>query len=389
MTGFRAALRREWRQLAASRLARAQLLWLPLVGVVVLWAVFQRGVATDLPIVVQDDDRTSASRQLIRMIEAAPGLAVSESVNSMEAGRKAVLGGPAQAIVHVPREFTRRLKRAETAEVNVWYNAQFILTGNVILRELQSAVLTFSAQVEARNRLAHGDSAQAVGINLAPVAARRDSLFNPQLNYVPFLVIGLAFALVQMFAMLAAVRVTGQEFRDGTAGGWLERSGGRIVPAVLAKLVLPTVAYTLIGVACIAGLHGWLGWPMRGSWPFLLGAVLLLVLVYEALGFLVVGVTANYRLASSVAAFVTAPAFAFAGQTFPLGAMPWFAQGWGHALPITAFLRLQIEQVMRGAPAVESLPELAILAGVTVGALALALPLLAMRARDPRSWGQR
>jgi ABC-2 type transport system permease protein len=228
----------------------------------------------------------------------------------------------------------------------------------------------------------------AVGINLQPVAVRRDTLHNPALNYVPFLVAGLAAAIVQMLAMLAAVRTVGRELRDGTAGAWLTLAGGRIMPAVAAKLVLPVAAGCGAGTAFLAGLHGWYAWPMPGSWLLLLGALALMVLASTGIGLLVVGVTANYRLASSVTAFITAPALAFAGLTFPLGSMPGPAEVWGQLLPLTAFLRLQIEQAGRGAPAADSTMELCILGGMTLATFAAALPLLAWRARDPRCWGR-
>jgi ABC-2 type transport system permease protein len=290
--------------------------------------------------------------------------------------------------VLVPRDFARELKRGGRGEVTAWFNAQFLLSGNVVSRELQTAVVSFSAQVEGLARMKRGASPEAVSIEVMPVAARRDSLHNPWLNYVPFLVAGLAAGLLHMMAMLAVVRSTGRELRDRTAGEWLAVAGGRIVPAVLAKLALPAVAYTVLGTAYLAGVHGWLGWPMRGNWSLLLGSLVALVLACEGLGLLVVGITANYRLAGSVAAFLTAPALAFAGLTFPLGSMPVLAQGWGHALPLTAFLRLQIEQAVRGAPVAESWPELSILGGVAIVAIVLAMPLLAWRARKPECWGR-
>jgi len=159
--------------------------------------------------------------------------------------------------------------------------------------------------------------------------------------------------------------------------------------AVVGKLVWPTVSGVVVGAAFLAGLHGWSGWPMPGSWAVLLGGLVLMVLAYEGLGLLVLGMTANYRLASSVAAFVTAPALAFAGLTFPLSSMPAAAEAWGRVLPLTAFVRLQIEQAGRGSPVLESWPELSWLGGVALVSLTCALPLLRKRARAPECWGRR
>jgi len=386
---LRAVLRREWVDLNVSSLAQAQLLWLPMAVIALLWAVFASGTATELPLAVVDLDRSSASRQLRRALDASPGLAVHLRTTTLAEALSAVRRGDVDGIVLIPADFRRQLKRGATGEVTAWFNAQFLLTGNAISRELQTVVLTFSAQVLALNRLARGDGHAGVAITLQPIAARRDSLQNPYLNYVPFLVAGLAAAVVQMFAMLGAVRVVGREFRDGTAGAWLAAGGGRIGTAVAGKLVAPTVAEFFIGAAFLGGLHGWLGWPMPGSWVVLLGALGLMVLAAEGLGLLVIGITANYRFASSVAAFVTAPALAFSGLTFPLSSMPAAAEAWGRALPLTGFVQVQLAQAGRGAPASVSGPDLALLAGTALVSLGAALPLLRWRARSPNCWGRR
>lgn len=389
MKSLGAVLRREWADLVVSPLAQAQLLWLPVAVIALLWALFARGTATELPLAVVDLDHSSASRQLVRSLDASPGLSVSLRSTTLEDARSAVRRGDVEGIVLIPAHFRRALKRGEATEVTAWFNAQFLLTGNAISREVQAVVLTYSAQASALSRLARGESPAVVAIKLQPIEARRDSLHNPYLNYVPFLVAGLAAAVVQMFAMLGAVRVVGRELRDGTAGAWLEASGGCVGIGVAGKLVMPTVSGVLTGMAFLGGLHGWLAWPMPGSWPVLLGALTLMVLAYEGLGLLVIGLTANYRLASSVAAFMTAPALAFSGLTFPLGGMPAAAETWGRVLPLTTFVEVQLAQAGRGASAGESGPELALLAGVALISLSVAWPLLRGRARNPHCWGRR
>lgn len=374
MSALRLVLRREWVELRASPLAQAQLLWLPLIVIGLLWAVFASGTATELPLAVVDLDQSSESRQLVRSLDASPGLAVSLRSTTLAYAESAVRRGDVEGIVMIPADFQRQLKRGARGEVSAWFNAQFLLTGNAMSRELQAVVLTYSDDVAS--------------LTLQPFTARRDALGNPFLNYIPFLLPGLAAAVVQMFAMLGAVRVVGRELRDGTAGVWLAAGGGWIGTAVFGKLLAPTVAGFVIGAAFLAGLHGWLGWPMQGSWAVLLGALGLMILAAEGLGLLVVGLSANYRFASSVAAFVTAPALAFAGLTFPLGSMPAAAEAWGRALPLTTFVQVQLAQAGRGAPASVSVPHLALLAAIAIVCLAAALPLLRWRAENPNCWGR-
>ena len=68
--------------------------------------------------------------------------------------------------------------------------------------------------------------------------------------------------------------------------------------------------------------------------------------------------------------------------------MPAFARLWGALLPLTHYLKLLVDQSMKGAPAAVSAPSLLALLAFVVAA-----PLLAWPRRrvfgDPRHWGKR
>jgi ABC-2 type transport system permease protein len=199
----------------------------------------------------------------------------------------------------------------------------------------------------------------------------------------------LAATILHMAAMLAAVRAVGRELRAGTAPAWLASAGGSRLAALAGKLMLPFLVHVVLGLGTLIAWHGVLGWPVRGSGPLLIAGLVALLAAYYALGAAFALVVSNYRLASSCAAFFTAPALAFGGVTYPLESMPWPAWSWGHLLPLTSFLQLQIEQTARGAPAAASLPQLAVLVAYALAAAGVSLALVRWRAMDPQGWGHR
>jgi len=386
--GFWCCLAREW---AALRRPREQcaLLWIPLVSLVLAWAIFARGVARDLPLAVIDEDGSPASRQFVRWVDATAGLQVTLRPASLDAAWSALRRGDVNGVVLVPRDFGRDLKRGRGAELPAWYNAQFLPVANVVARELQTVTAGFGAALEARGRFGCGETRAIATVRLNPITAQRTTLFNPQLDYGPFLVPGLAAAILHLAAMITAVRAIGRELRAGTAPLWLASAGGRRVGALAGKLGLPFLVHVALGLATLIAWHGVFGWPVRGSGLVLVAGMVALVAAYYALGAAVVLVTANYRLASSAAAFLTAPALAFGGVTFPLEAMPWPAWTWGRLLPLTSYLQLQIEQTARGAPVAASLPELIALIGVAIAGGAVALAFVRRRSTEPSAWGRR
>jgi ABC-2 type transport system permease protein len=56
---------------------------------------------------------------------------------------------------------------------------------------------------------------------------------------------------------------------------------------------------------------------------------------------MMISITSNYRLALSMTAFYTAPAFAFVGVTFPTFDMNNAAQLWHSLVPISQLLKMQ------------------------------------------------
>jgi ABC-2 type transport system permease protein len=68
---------------------------------------------------------------------------------------------------------------------------------------------------------------------------------------------------------------------------------------------------------------------------------LAMILACSGAGAAFVGITGNMRMSSSVAGVIAGPAFAFAGQTFPVMAMPFAVRCFAFLLPLTHVLKVQ------------------------------------------------
>ena len=72
MNSIANSFRREVRRLAADPWDLAMVTWVPLLGVALLWWIFSAGLPRHLAVGVVDDDHSSLSRQLVRMLDATP-----------------------------------------------------------------------------------------------------------------------------------------------------------------------------------------------------------------------------------------------------------------------------------------------------------------------------
>jgi ABC-2 type transport system permease protein len=160
----------------------------------------------------------------------------------------------------------------------------------------------------------------------------------------------------------------------------LSRLGGGLAPAILGKL-LPYIVAFLITLGLADGvLFGHLGTPFRGDWRLLLLADLLFILAYQMIGALFALIGRDTVQALGFAGILTAPSFGFIGVSFPTLAMGSFPQVWGALLPASWYMRIRIEQTLKGVAPATSFEHLAALATILAVVTALVvLRLLSLR----------
>ncbi len=385
-TGTLAVARREIRRILRRPIYPALMLVLPVLSFVLLWAVFRSEVPSALAVVVLDGDHSALSRRLVRMVDATRTMRVAFEVSSLDEGENLVRRGRAYALLVLPPGLERDVARGDAAKVVCHYNAEFLLPGSLIRRDLRAVVGTLSAGIELRMREARGEPARAATDRLEPVRVERHTLFNPQLSYVTFLLAALLPTMLQVFVLMTAVLALGSELREGTAPEWLAAANGRILPATVGKLLPHTVHFSVLALTMLAFLFGLLRIPVRGSLGLLAAGTVLFVTAVEAVGVLLVAVFVSLRMSSSAAAFFSGPAFAFCGITFPTFAMPLLGRVWGALIPLTPYLRLLLEQEVRGAAAASSVADVALLAAFSTALPAASLWRLGRLARDERAW---
>ena len=383
-----AALAREWARLRADFWDFGMLSWIPVLLCALLWWTFSAGIARDLPIAVIDNDHSSLSRQLTRWLDASPGVRVAARVGASDEALQLLRERSAFGYLVIPFDFEKELLSGRQATLQWLYNAQFSSHAGSLLRDVRTVSTTLSAGVEMTARGKKGVSSVQAAAQFEPIRTQLNSLNNENISYEAFLTLALMPSMLQIFIVIAVVTTVGRELRDGTVPQWLASANGSWLRAVGAKLLFPLVAYTLLALLYLLFFSQVRGWAVAGSLPGLLLGMLLLVLAYCGLGLLLIAATLSLRLSLSGTAFITAPAFAYAGQAFPLMAMPPAARAWAQALPLTHYLEVQTGYWLAGAPWRYGAAQLLILTGFAIGCGALGVLLLARRANAPAAWGR-
>ena len=387
--GFMAVVQRELIRILSRRIYLLMVFVLPLVSFAVLAAIFGTGTPRHLPIAVYDADNTDFSRRLVRLLDAAPTLHVAHRVTDLKQGKTLILSGDSYALVVLPKGLERDRFRGQGAQVTSFYNNQSMTAGSIVNRGIRDTLKAVSAELDQQSRQQRGETSPAAAAHAEPIIVESRALFNPYLNYLYFLAGALMPTMLQIFIIVVTVYAVGVEIKEGSAREWLDTAGGSPWAAVAGKLAPYTAGFLCVGLLMNSYLFLWLKLPLRGSVPLIALATVLLVLAYQAVALLMVAATANLRISLSAAAIYAAPAFAFAGITYPVMAMPLSGKIWGGLLPLSYYLIILLDQGMRGAPVSVSLPALAAMCGFVVVIPILAVPRLGRLMVDEQQWGKR
>jgi ABC-2 type transport system permease protein len=386
-----ASARREFALLRTRPWDLAMISWVPLLAVFLIWWIFSAGLPTRLPIGVLDQDHSALSRQLVRFLDATPGLRVAQQYADESEMQRALTSGAVDAAVQLPRELSRDVKQGRVGQVVLLHNAQLGTHSSLIQRDVRTAVATVSAGVELAVRNKRGESMKAARVSMDPVKASMVALFNTSTDYEQFLGAALIPALLHILAMTAGAWAVGRELRDRSLGGWLGAAPrwAEALAALAGKLALPFASLSAVGIAAMLWITAGRGWHPIGSVGWTLFALVVFVALSIALGAFVSSLTRSLRTALSATGFITAPAFAFGGVGFPLVAMPVLAQLWASLLPYTHYIRVQMEQLQMGAPVAYSAATPLWMVVGTMVLLAVSATLLMRAAVAPDTWGGR
>ncbi len=355
-----ALIRKEFRQLLRDRSNLLIGIGLP----IVLILIFGYGLTLDVRdarLVVALEDGGPAAHELVAALDGSTYLSTA-LVRSLHEARARMDAHRADALVHVPSDFSRALS-AGHGRVQLLLHGGDPVRSAAIRGYVEAAVATWG--VKRQDRL--GRAATAPGV----VVVDR-MWFNAANTSTWYLVPGLIVLIMTLIGTFLTALVMAREWERGTLEA-LFVTPVRPTEVLVAKIV-PYFFVGLAGLAlCLAASYLLFGVPIHGSLVVLLLASMLYMVVALGLGLLISAFTRNQFLASQIAILASfLPAVMLSGFVFDLRNVPAPVRLIGHLLPATYFMELVKTLFLAGAYAPLVLRNGAILAGYAVGLIALA-----------------
>ena len=382
-----AVLQRELVRMTHQPIYLPLMLVLPLLSFAFFALLFNQGVARNIPIAILDEDHTTLSRKVAQMIDDTPTAMVAYDIQDIDEGERLMREGRVMAIVQIPAFFEKCILSNTQTHIENYVSGTNITVNGLLSKDIQTAVTTFSAGIQLQLLTKQGLTERQAMAQLMPVRFDRHVLFNPYINYGYYLAPSFLPMMLLIFVVLTTVFSIGTELKNATAREWLRTADDSVGAALLGKTLPVTVGMFLLSLAMFVIIFKVVGTPLNGSLWVILTGTLLFIMSYQAISVLIVSLLANLRLSLSIGGGYSVLAFTFSGLTFPIMAM-WEPMQWlSRLFPFTYYTDLFVDQMLRGAPVVCSLPDLGWMSLFVVLPL-LCLPRLKRVCTEQKFWGR-
>jgi ABC-2 type transport system permease protein len=258
---------------------------------------------------VDDRDGSSESRALVARFVRSTYFDLVETVASDEAADRLLDRGDVRALLVIPEGFSHRIRRGETADVQVILDGDNANTATTVLGYATAVLREASASLSGPAR-----------VSLVAVEPR--VWYNPELRSTLFLVPGLIAYIATITAVLSTALSIVREKEMGTMEQ--VRMAPISTPAFVLGKTLPYLALSQISATLIVITAMVLfDLPMRGNWLALSFVLAIFLVGGVGTGLLVSTMADTQQMAlqaSMLIAFL--PTMILSGFVFPIASMP-------------------------------------------------------------------
>jgi ABC-2 type transport system permease protein len=314
-----------------------------------------------VPVALVLEDPSSDAQEIAASFQLSPYFE-THLTGSMAEAQELMLSGKVEGIVLVQSDFARRVAQGD-ASVQIVVDGVDGNTARIIEAYAGAAVAQAGVRVAAEGQ---GDSAgggQAVVENQLWFNSAADSRY--------FLVPGLIVLIITLIGAFMTSMVVAREWERGTFEALF------VTPVRTDEILISKIVpYFLLGMGglllCMASAKFLFDVPFRGSFPTLMGASMLYLLVSVATGLLISSTLKSQFLACQIALVVTfMPALMLSGFIYDLRSVPLAIRLISYLVPARYYVSLLQTMFLAGDVWSVILPNAAILAVVAVGMLAL------------------
>ncbi|WP_380785627.1 ABC transporter permease [Sphingomonas sp. R86521] len=341
MSAFRRALVGELAHLWRDRFDLALLTLVPLVCLVVMGGMLSQGSPRGLGVVIVDQDRSVASRSIVRAIQAVDALTIVDDVSSLAESFSEIRRERAIAVVVLPSGLGGARTTATPRTIEIFYQTAFLSTG-----ALTSALLQATITADLIRQAPADAGLAGIGLIRVPLPGVQVTLLgNPSASLEWYLGLLIGPAILHLLIAVTCAASLGRELVGKSMGPWAAQVGAPAMAA--AGRLLPHV---VIGTLWLCA---WLLWLTLGQGFAFTGAIglvaiggVLLFVATAAISTLLIALTGEVATSLSASVIYAGSALAYSGASLPITGGIAVARIWSAILPLTHYVTLEMDQTI-------------------------------------------
>ncbi|CNI44832.1 multidrug ABC transporter permease [Yersinia frederiksenii] len=302
-------------------------MWLMLlVSLCVMSMVYANRTVWDLPVAVVDQDHSTASRQLIRQLDATSKIAIKIYDNLPDAQRD-LAWRRLFAVIIMPTDLEKKILNGESIVIPVYGDATNRLANGQIQQDVVAAYQQLLNEYNSGLLLRSGFTPGQAEVLLTPIRGQILEVFNPGISFAAIIFPGLLVMLLQHSLLIACVRVS--------IAMKSAPSGKPSIPVYLGGLSALLPIWLFLSIVLFVLWPWLLGYRQTASIPEVLLLTFPFLLAVLGLGKLVTECLRSVEMIYLTLSFVTMPIFYISGTIWPLQAMPGWVRAISSMLPST------------------------------------------------------
>lgn len=288
-----------------------------------------------------DHDHSTESRKLVQKFQASGYFNLESHSQDVDDGIKLMRENEVRLVMVIPRHFERNLQSGRPTSVQLNIDAVDGATAGLIQGYGRSVIQDFSSEVQPQ--IQNVELQKRQGVKIIPA-----SWYNPNLDYINYMVPGILVVLVSMIGTFLSGMNIVREREIGTIEQ-LNVTPIKRYQFIIGKL-LPFWIIGLFELALgLAIARFGFGIPFVGSVWLLFGIAGIYLLVVEGIGLFISTITNTQQQAMFIAWFIMVVFILMGGLFTPIESMPVWAQHLTAINPIAYFIKIMRMVLLKGA----------------------------------------
>ena len=317
-------------------------------------SMMEEGLPQRMPIGVVDQDNTSTTRSLIRLLDSFQNSEIVNSYPTAAAARQAMQQNEIYAFLYMPKGTTEKLLSSRQPKISYYYNLSYVMAGSLLMKDLKVISNLGSAAVGRATMRAKGFTDEQIMAFLQPITVDLHQVANPWTNYNTYLSTMMVPGVMMLFIFLITAYSIGTELKFGRSKDWLAMADNRITIALLGKFLPHLLIWLAIVYTYEYYIFGVLHFPHEGgAWQIVLIG-LLQVLASMGFGIFAFGLLPSLRMSMSICSLWAVLSFSMAGSAFPVMGMDGALQSLSWLFPLRHYYMIYQITVFNGYPMLEA-----------------------------------